>query len=105
MNSRLYLMTYLIPGDASDRLYPNAAEQVDKVRTDQKKTNQAIVNFARKNNIGLIDIELHSNAPEVWSNDWFLDHIHPSAQGQKEIAGSTLKQLISHGELPISMSY
>jgi len=104
-NGKLYVMTYLLPGDATGILRPNAAKEIAKSREYQGIGNQILRTVASEHNIALIDIEKYAEAPSKWDDNWFMDHIHPTTVGHKAIAETTLKWLSAYGELPINMNH
>ena len=97
----LYIMTYLLPGK-SNTVSPSHASDIDLSRSIQGAGNQIIRDLSQNTSIALIDIDRSVVAPTNWSAAWFQDHIHPTKIANDQIAESTLRHLVSYGELPIS---
>ena len=99
---RLYLLTYLLPGDPEGLLEGDEAKAVREGRLYQGQANQAIRMLSEELDIRLIDVERHAGAPDDWDSAWFLDHIHPRPVGHQRIADTARRHLSAFGELPAS---
>jgi lysophospholipase L1-like esterase len=100
---QLYLLTYMIPGKP-EGLEPETAKRVATCREKQRAGNQMLRQLAAEKGLPMIDLENTVPAPSVFDSQWFIDHIHPTPKGHREIAEAALKHLAAYGELPVSMA-
>jgi lysophospholipase L1-like esterase len=98
---RLYLLTYLLPGDPEGILRGNDAAAVKQGRLYQGRANEALRRISGDLEIRLIDIERQTEAPDQWDGAWFMDHIHPRSIGHSRIADTVRRHLSVYGELPM----
>ena len=101
MGGKMFLMTYLVPGKATEKLSPSNQESLEKARKYQIQGNKVLRKIAARSDIGLIDIEDTVDVPPEWDSSWWIDHIHPRQIGHVQIATSTRKHLSAFGEIPL----
>ena len=97
----MFLMTYLVPGKATNELSPSNQESLEKARNYQIQANKVLRKIVARADIGLIDIEETVEVPTEWNSSWWIDHIHPRQIGHIRIATSTKKHLAAFGDVQL----
>ena len=104
LNGGMYILTYLIPGEANEDMAPEQKRLLEQGRLYQKQTNTVLRSISSKEGIPLIDLEFQVDVPPNWDASWFMDHVHPYSKGHTQIAQSVRKHLCSYGELPLNLA-
>ena len=98
--STVALMSYVLPGTPPDSLNENQKITLQNSLEAHQMGNAIVRQVAEELNLPLVDLEHKIHSPVRWDNDWFIDHIHPTAPVQQQIADTTAQWLRSTKRIP-----
>lgn len=94
---RLWVATYPVPGRPPDDLDETRRSWIETTRVAQVAGNALLRDVASDLDLPLIDLHRDLAVPGTWGEDWWLDHIHPTAAGARAIADEMERHLDAGG--------